>query len=321
MVQPWPSQAQWPRWAMVPYLLVADLQNTALSAILVFSDRVLYPSYSAAPRLFGFSALEDQVAAGAIMWVVGSLAFIVPAIVIAVQCLSRKTVARVDSRQSPARDIIPRRAPTAQEFRFSLASLPARWTGERMEAISFVVLFAIAGLCFAGLLTAGSNDDDNQALRFKGTSGPFAVAVFAPAGDLAAGPSPFSVLVQDRNTQEVLLDTTVDLTARPAGDPQGPPSTARASYEDSENKLLQTADLNLPATGDWLVNVALRRNSEAASFSLPVHVVKGRDRFRSALELSPCPAVYLDIGPWLTLDDIGCVPPSASNTPLWRNSG
>ncbi len=90
VVQPWPSRAQWPRWAMVPYLLVADLQNTALSAILAFSDRVLYPSYSAAPRLFGFSALEDQVAAGAIMWVVGSLAFVVPAIVIAVQCLSRK---------------------------------------------------------------------------------------------------------------------------------------------------------------------------------------------------------------------------------------
>src|SRR5271166_169743 len=91
VVQPWPSRAQWPRWAMVPYLLVADLQNTALSAILVFSDRVLYPSYSVVPRLFGFSALEDQVAAGAIMWVVGSLAFVVPAVIIAVQCLSKKS--------------------------------------------------------------------------------------------------------------------------------------------------------------------------------------------------------------------------------------
>ena len=73
---------------MVPYLLLADLQNTALSAILAFSDRVLYPSYSKAPRLFPLSPLEDQVAAGAFMWVVGSLAFIVPAIVLAVQCLS-----------------------------------------------------------------------------------------------------------------------------------------------------------------------------------------------------------------------------------------
>ena len=49
VVQPWPSRAQWPRWAMVPYLFVGDLQNTILSAILVFSDRVLYPSYAVMP--------------------------------------------------------------------------------------------------------------------------------------------------------------------------------------------------------------------------------------------------------------------------------
>ena len=70
---------------MVPYLLVADLQNTVLSATLAFSDRVLY---AAAPRLFGPSALEDQVAAGAFMWVVGSLAFIIAAVVLTVRCLS-----------------------------------------------------------------------------------------------------------------------------------------------------------------------------------------------------------------------------------------
>jgi len=88
VVLPRPAQGQWPRWAMVPYLLVADLQNTALSAILAFSDRVLYPTYMEAPRVFGLSALEDQVAAGAFMWVAGSVAFILPAVGIAVQSLS-----------------------------------------------------------------------------------------------------------------------------------------------------------------------------------------------------------------------------------------
>lgn len=90
VVLPWPSRGQWPRWAMVPYLLVADLQNTALSAILAFSDRVLYRPYAEAPRLFGMSALQDQVAAGAFMWVAGSVAFIIPAIGVAVQCLSTR---------------------------------------------------------------------------------------------------------------------------------------------------------------------------------------------------------------------------------------
>src|ERR1051325_7034792 len=78
VVQPWPSRARWPRWAMIPYLFLADFQNTALSAFLIFCDRVVYPTYATAPRIFGMSALEDQAAAGAIMWVPGSFAFLIP---------------------------------------------------------------------------------------------------------------------------------------------------------------------------------------------------------------------------------------------------
>ena len=73
VIQPWPSHSPWPRWAMVPYLLIADLLNTILSATLVFADHVLYPSYADAPHVFGLSALQDQNAAGATMWVVGSI--------------------------------------------------------------------------------------------------------------------------------------------------------------------------------------------------------------------------------------------------------
>ena len=54
---------------MILYLLLADIQNTALAALLIFSERVLYPTYAAVPRLWGISALDDQAAAGAIMWV------------------------------------------------------------------------------------------------------------------------------------------------------------------------------------------------------------------------------------------------------------
>jgi len=88
VVQPWPSRVRWPRWAMVPYLLLADLQNTALSALLTFSDRVLYPYYETVPRLDGINALNDQIAAGVIMWVPGSLLFLVPAALIVFKLLS-----------------------------------------------------------------------------------------------------------------------------------------------------------------------------------------------------------------------------------------
>ncbi len=78
VIQPWPSHPIWPRWTMIPYLALADLQNTALGAILTFADRVIYPTYNAVPRLWGISALEDQATAGVIMWIPGSIAFLIP---------------------------------------------------------------------------------------------------------------------------------------------------------------------------------------------------------------------------------------------------
>jgi cytochrome c oxidase assembly factor CtaG len=87
VVQPWPSRLRWPQWAMIPYLLIADIQNTALSAFLIFSERVLYPTYAAVPRLWGITALDDQAAAGAIMWVPGSVIFLVPVAVLAIRLL------------------------------------------------------------------------------------------------------------------------------------------------------------------------------------------------------------------------------------------
>jgi len=87
VVQPWPSRRRWPRWAMIPYLLIADIQNTALSALLIFSERVLYPAYGVVPRLWGISVLDDQAGAGAIMWVPGSVIFLVPAAVLAIRLL------------------------------------------------------------------------------------------------------------------------------------------------------------------------------------------------------------------------------------------
>ena len=74
----WPARSPWPRWTMIPYLLLAELQNTILAAILTFADRVIYPTYAALPSAGTLSALEDQSLAGMIMWVPGSIAFLVP---------------------------------------------------------------------------------------------------------------------------------------------------------------------------------------------------------------------------------------------------
>jgi putative membrane protein len=96
VVKPWPSRPRWPRWAMIPYLLLADMQNTALAALLVFSDRVLYPSYA-----HGGSPLDDQAAAGVLMWVPMSLAYLIPAGVLTLRILTPRARAAGSSIHSP----------------------------------------------------------------------------------------------------------------------------------------------------------------------------------------------------------------------------
>ena len=81
----WPYGVRSPRWTVIPYLVTADLVNTALSAVLSFSSHILYPTYAGAPRVLHLSAIDDQALAGVIMWVPGSIAFLLPALVVTMQ--------------------------------------------------------------------------------------------------------------------------------------------------------------------------------------------------------------------------------------------
>jgi putative membrane protein len=87
VVQPWPSASKWPRWSIPLYLFFATLPCDALSAFLVFSDRVVYPGYLSAHHI-RLSALEDQECAGAVMWIAVTIAYVIPATVITIRLLS-----------------------------------------------------------------------------------------------------------------------------------------------------------------------------------------------------------------------------------------
>ena len=87
IVRPYPARPRWSPWLLLPCLFLADLSNTALAALLTFSDRLLYPYYAEVPRLAGLSPLDDQSAAGVVMWVPGSVAYLVPLFVIGIRLL------------------------------------------------------------------------------------------------------------------------------------------------------------------------------------------------------------------------------------------
>ena len=64
----------------------------------------LYPYYAERPRLGNLSALDDQAAAGVLMWVPGSVAYLVPLFVIGVRLL-------FGASETPSVDRVPRRDP------------------------------------------------------------------------------------------------------------------------------------------------------------------------------------------------------------------
>ncbi len=151
----WPSRAVWPTWAMIPYLVCADFINSALSAVLSFSHHVIYPTYEAAPRLFGASALHDQAAAGGIMWVPGSVAFLVPAVALGMRTLepARRFVAAPIQRTSVYRPSVKEawdllRVPVARQI------LRHRRV---LQAVMLVAAFAVAADGFFGPQVAPLN--------------------------------------------------------------------------------------------------------------------------------------------------------------------
>jgi cytochrome c oxidase assembly factor CtaG len=113
VIQPWPSVAKWPRWSIPLYLFFATLPCDALSAFLAFSDRVVYAPYASASWQGGMTALQDQVSAGALMWLCVTIAYGIPAAVIVNTLLA------------------PQREPTPASQRYSL---DARLTQDRRKA-------------------------------------------------------------------------------------------------------------------------------------------------------------------------------------------
>ena len=79
----WPARATWPRWTMIPYLGLAMFQSLPLAAILTFSDRVIYR---------GYSSLDDQALAGAIMWLPGSFPLLIPLLRLSVELSAGRVV-------------------------------------------------------------------------------------------------------------------------------------------------------------------------------------------------------------------------------------
>ena len=79
----WPLLSQLPEFPRLAYpgqMLYTFLMSIPMSIVAVYiamSDHVLYPAYSAAPRVLPLSPLEDQLLGALIMWIPGGIIFMI----------------------------------------------------------------------------------------------------------------------------------------------------------------------------------------------------------------------------------------------------
>jgi putative membrane protein len=91
VIKPGQGASNGAEWPILLYLFLATLPCDILSGFLVFCDRVVYPTYLSSARGIGFSALEDQQCAGAVMWTCVTLVYLIAGTVFAARLLSPET--------------------------------------------------------------------------------------------------------------------------------------------------------------------------------------------------------------------------------------
>lgn len=75
------------RPARVMYVIAAIPPNMLTGIAIAFAGQVIYTYYLSVPRLWGMTALEDQTLAGVIMWVPGSMMYIIAVLILAARWL------------------------------------------------------------------------------------------------------------------------------------------------------------------------------------------------------------------------------------------
>jgi len=99
LLRPWPTRTVALGWFVLPYLVLADIVNTVVSAFLAFCDRPVYGYYLKEPNAFGIPPMADQRAGAVAMWVIGSMVFLVPAVLLTVRLLQKNSPSRVRPSQ------------------------------------------------------------------------------------------------------------------------------------------------------------------------------------------------------------------------------
>src|SRR5258705_2791609 len=90
---------------------------------------------------------------------------------------------------------------------------------------------------------------DGGAVQMRKETGDLVITVFTSPAPLSVGPVDMSLLLQNRNGLEPVLDANVSLVLRSGA--SSIEVRARPTREQAQNKLLYAAAVTLPESGQW----------------------------------------------------------------------
>jgi hypothetical protein len=100
---------------------------------------------------------------------------------------------------------------------------------------------------------------DGGTVQLRKEAGPFVITVFTSPAPLSTGPVDISLLLQNRNGLEPVLDASVSLVLC---EPSGAEIRARLTREQAQNKLLYAAPVTFAKSGQWQLEITILRDGE-----------------------------------------------------------
>lgn len=87
---------RFPGLARMVYLIGMVPPNMFVGVTIAYATAVIYTYYESVPRIWGVSALQDQMIGGAIMWIPGSMMFILAALIVLARMFGDKDAPPVE---------------------------------------------------------------------------------------------------------------------------------------------------------------------------------------------------------------------------------
>jgi hypothetical protein len=115
-------------------------------------------------------------------------------------------------------------------------------------------------LTFVAILVPARLFADGGTVQLRKEAGGLLITVFTSPSPLSAGPADVSLLLQNRNGLDPVLDAEVSMRLRT--DASDTEIKARPTRQQAQNKLLYAAPVTLSESGKWRLALTIFRNGE-----------------------------------------------------------